>query len=228
MSAGSPSGPWYALVRPWGSKGPGRLVIEPEQSLGPDFPSPHLQGRDMTGKTFVGIDVSKDRLDVHVRPGGMCFAVSRDAAGLEELVARLAPLPPALVVGALLSRWSFLLELDYVHATRYGHETSGGEMQWRACPQIDLTNRTVLVVDDIYDVGKTLLEIVDWCRAKGACSVKTCVFVEKLHDRKANAAYHPDFVGAEVGDKYLFGCGMDYKGFFRNLMGVYALQPTQL
>lgn len=52
----------------------------------------------MTGMTFVGIDVSKDRLDVHVRPGGMCFAVSRDEAGLEELVARLAPLPPALVV----------------------------------------------------------------------------------------------------------------------------------
>jgi transposase len=45
----------------------------------------------------VGIDVSKDRLDVHVAPGGEAFAVSRDAAGLEVLVERLRPLSPGTV-----------------------------------------------------------------------------------------------------------------------------------
>jgi transposase len=48
--------------------------------------------------TFVGIDVSKERLDVHVRPSGEAFAVPRDGAGLERLVARLRAAPPALVV----------------------------------------------------------------------------------------------------------------------------------
>jgi len=47
---------------------------------------------------FVGIDVSKDRLDVHVRPSGEVFGVARDGEGLEELVARLRPLAPTLVV----------------------------------------------------------------------------------------------------------------------------------
>ena len=46
---------------------------------------------------FVGIDVSKDRLDVHVRPGGEVFVVSRDGRGLEELVGRLQELGPTLV-----------------------------------------------------------------------------------------------------------------------------------
>jgi transposase len=46
---------------------------------------------------FVGIDVSKDRLDVHVRPSGEAFAVARDGKGLEELVERLRVLSPALV-----------------------------------------------------------------------------------------------------------------------------------
>jgi transposase len=46
---------------------------------------------------FVGADVSKDRLDVHVRPGGEAFVVSRDGKGLEELVERLRLLSPALV-----------------------------------------------------------------------------------------------------------------------------------
>ena len=47
---------------------------------------------------FVGIDVSKDRLDVHLRPSGEAFAVSRDGAGIAALVDRLGPLAPALVV----------------------------------------------------------------------------------------------------------------------------------
>ena len=46
---------------------------------------------------FVGIDVSKDRLDVHLRPSGEAFAVSRDGAGIAVLVDRLRPLAPALV-----------------------------------------------------------------------------------------------------------------------------------
>ena len=46
---------------------------------------------------FVGIDVSKDRLDVHVRPGGEAFAVSRDGKGLEQLVDRLRTLAPTLI-----------------------------------------------------------------------------------------------------------------------------------
>jgi transposase len=47
--------------------------------------------------TVIGIDVSKDRLDVHVEPGGEAFAVARDAAGLEVLVERLRPLAPKIV-----------------------------------------------------------------------------------------------------------------------------------
>lgn len=46
---------------------------------------------------FIGIDVSKDRLDVHVRPGGEIFVVSRDGKGLEELVGRLRALAPTLI-----------------------------------------------------------------------------------------------------------------------------------
>jgi transposase len=48
--------------------------------------------------TFVGIDVSKDRLDIHPRPSGEAFALPRDGAGLDQLVARLTALGPQLVV----------------------------------------------------------------------------------------------------------------------------------
>ena len=65
--------------------------------------SPHSQGRAMdqpppAAPTFVGIDVSKDRLDVHLRPSGQAFAVPRDSGGLDRLLARLRTEPPGLVV----------------------------------------------------------------------------------------------------------------------------------
>jgi transposase len=52
----------------------------------------------LSAPNFDGIDVSKDRLDVHVRPSGQSFSVTRDAKGLEKLCADLAASPPALIV----------------------------------------------------------------------------------------------------------------------------------
>jgi hypothetical protein len=62
------------------------------------------------GQVFVGIDVAKDRLDVHLSPSGKAFAVARDHAGLEQLVARLDQTTPALVV----------LDIDLAPRTREG------------------------------------------------------------------------------------------------------------
>lgn len=63
-------------------------------------PSPHSQGRVMDEPlaVFVGIDVSKDRLDVHLRPSGESFCIRRDGTGLDGLCGRLAKLPVALIV----------------------------------------------------------------------------------------------------------------------------------
>jgi transposase len=76
-------------------------IRNPNSRLGRK-PSPHSQGRVMerfpAAPSFIGIDVSKDRLDVHVRPSGQCFAALRDSNGLEQLVRKLRQLAPALIV----------------------------------------------------------------------------------------------------------------------------------
>jgi transposase len=54
--------------------------------------------RHPASPSFVGIDVSKDRLDVHVRPSGQTFAVARDGKALEQLVSDLRALAPTLIV----------------------------------------------------------------------------------------------------------------------------------
>ncbi|MEN8206265.1 MAG: hypoxanthine-guanine phosphoribosyltransferase [Pseudomonadota bacterium] len=124
--------------------------------------------------------------------------------------------------GHLLTRLGFPLETGYLHATRYRGETSGAEIQWLCEPSIELLDRTVLVVDDILDEGQTLADIVDYCEQSGATQVYSAVLVQKRHDRRTTGI-EADFVGLQVDDRYVFGFGMDYKGYLRNMNGVFAL-----
>jgi len=127
-----------------------------------------------------------------------------------------------IVTSELLLRLDFPLEQDYLHATRYRGETQGGELSWLAEPQSSLKDRHVLVVDDILDEGYTLAAIVKYCQKAGVCSVETAALVEKCHDRKQGIK--ADYIGLEVEDRYLFGYGMDYKGYLRNAAGIFAVK----
>jgi hypoxanthine phosphoribosyltransferase len=127
-----------------------------------------------------------------------------------------------IVAGCLLSRLDFPLEQDYLHATRYQGDTQGGELSWIVEPQLSLKGRQVLIVDDILDEGFTLAAIVEYCEKAGASSVVTVVLVEKKHNRKQGI--HADYVGLKTQDRYLFGYGMDYKGYLRNAPGIFAVK----
>lgn len=127
-----------------------------------------------------------------------------------------------IVAGALLLKLDFPLEQDYLHATRYRGETQGGELKWMAEPMHTLKDRHVLVVDDILDEGYTLAAIARHCREAGAKSVETVVLVEKMHERKQG--FQADYIGLQVEDRYLFGYGMDYKGYLRNAAGIFAVK----
>lgn len=124
--------------------------------------------------------------------------------------------------GLLLPRLNFPLELDYIHATRYRGETSGGHLHWLKQPEISLKDRTVLIVDDILDEGLTLEAIIDYCHAEGATEILTAVLIEKdLAQRSGVKA--ASFTGLLAPDEYLVGCGMDYKGYLRNLDNISAV-----
>ena len=114
------------------------------------------------------------------------------------------------------------LGFDYVHATRYRGNTSGGELHWAKRPATPLAGETVLLVDDILDEGHTLAAIRDYCLEQGAARVLIAVLCEKRHARRA-PGIEADFVGVEVPDRYVFGYGMDYHEQGRNLACIYAV-----
>ena len=129
-----------------------------------------------------------------------------------------------VLAGQLITRLNFPLQSSYLHATRYRNTTSGHELEWKVPPMVDFKDRHVLILDDILDEGHTLAEILDYCKREGAAQVECAVLVNKLHDRKARPDLVADYVGMDVIDRYIFGYGMDYKGFWRNAPGIYAVK----
>jgi hypoxanthine phosphoribosyltransferase len=95
-------------------------------------------------------------------------------------------------------------------------------LHWEAYPKLGLTDRVVLVVDDILDQGLTLERVLSYCREQGAAAVYVAVLINKMPARKLSSVT-ADFVGLEIGDDYVFGYGMDYKGYLRNAAGIFAV-----
>ena len=129
-----------------------------------------------------------------------------------------------IITSKLLTQMQFPLEASYVHLTRYYDQLTAGRLDWRVRPSQNIENRTVLIVDDILDEGHTLEAIVDCCKKQGATQVYTAVLVDKQHTRKAHPGLQADFAGLKIADRYIFGYGLDYHGYWRNANGIFALK----
>lgn len=166
-------------------------------------------------------DCLYDHAEVEAAYDAMAAAISHRLRGhnpllLSVLVGGIMP------TAALMARLDFPLQVDYLHASRYRERTRGGELEWLKAPG-QLRDRSVLVVDDILDEGHTLQAIRQRCLEAGAGEVLTAVLVDKQVSRDTGLK-SADFTGLRITDRYVFGCGMDYKGYLRNLPAIYAVK----
>ena len=157
-------------------------------------------------------------------------AIQRMACEISEEMHALNPLCITVLNGGLvtsgklLTLLNFPLQSSYIHATRYRNSTNGHDIEWKALPDQPLLNRNILIIDDILDEGVTLQAIINLCVKEGAKTVRTAVLLEKTHNRKAYPDLKADYTGLIVEDRYVFGFGMDYQGYWRNAAGIFALK----
>jgi len=168
------------------------------------------------------------------------FSPAEMDAGFDRLAAELQPVidsSDCVLLGILTGGMFPLVKVaerlqgdflvDYCHATRYGGGTEGQKLSWEATPHVELGNKTVIVVDDIFDIGTTMRAVAEQCEQNGAERVLTAVMVIKDRERPAGTEM-PDYdTGLHVPDRYVFGCGMDYYGRWRHLTAVYAVAEDQ-
>lgn len=161
------------------------------------------------------------------------------AAGFDRLAEKLQPLidkRDCVLLGVLngglypLVRLADRLRgdfvLDYCHATRYEGQAPGEELTWLKKPSSELAGKTVIIVDDIFDVGITLAAVRNYCQEVAAADAYTAVMLIKDRERGPGVRA-PDYdTGLRVPDRYVFGCGMDIDGRWRHLPAVYACRAV--
>ena len=122
-----------------------------------------------------------------------------------------------------LHRTGIALEVDFLSLSSYRKGTvSSGQVTIVRDVESDVEGRSVVLVDDILESGRTLAFAKDLIAARGALSVQTCVLLEKPGKRATEI--EADFLGFECPDQFVVGYGMDMAHSFRELPYVGVVQ----
>lgn len=136
----------------------------------------------------------------------------------------------AIINGAILFTADLLrqihnpVRLDCIRISSYRNTTrSHGKPHLLYSLTLDITNRHVLLIDDILDTGKTLAVVVDLIKKQNPASVRTCVLLDKKGRREVE--FEADFVGFQIPDRFVVGYGLDFAERYRNLPCIGILKP---
>jgi hypoxanthine phosphoribosyltransferase len=136
----------------------------------------------------------------------------------------------AIINGAILFTADLLrqianpIRLDCIRVSSYRNDTrSRGKPQLLHSLSLDITDRHVLLIDDILDTGKTLAVVVDLIKKLNPASVRTCVLLDKKGRREVE--FEADFVGFQIPDRFVVGYGLDFAERYRNLPCIGILKP---
>ena len=181
--------------------------------------------RPKLADALANADLLVDRATLDAAITRMAAPIARDYAGEVPVYLTImhGALPFAGQLSLELGALGLDLEFDYLHATRYRGETTGGELVWKHRPATSLYGRRVLLVDDILDEGFTLQGVREWCLEQGATDVRIAVLTVKKHDR-CLPDVQADYAGIELPDRFVFGFGMDVSESLRPLPAIYAMK----
>uniref|UniRef100_E6QQ05 Hypoxanthine phosphoribosyltransferase n=1 Tax=mine drainage metagenome TaxID=410659 RepID=E6QQ05_9ZZZZ len=126
-----------------------------------------------------------------------------------------------MFAGQLLLQLNFPLQCDHIHVSRYRMNTKGGQLEWLSMPSVSISGQQVLLLDDILDEGHTLNAIKQELFKMGAATVACAVLTEKLTN--TIKPIQAEYVGLTLPNRFVFGCGMDINGVWRNLPAIYAI-----
>jgi hypoxanthine phosphoribosyltransferase len=158
-------------------------------------------------------------------------SIDRLAAEIREREAGRPLTVIAVMTGSIIFLADLIRKLDMplrvgVIQARSYEGTERGSLAVNADMLPDVAGRDVLVLDDIFDTGRTLQEVMTFMDELGARSIRTAVLV--LKRGKQQVTLRPDYVGFEIPDVFVVGYGLDYNDAHRNLPYLAAMEPQDL
>ena len=131
-----------------------------------------------------------------------------------------------VLLADMIRQLSMPLRVGVVQASSYRGATRRGPLVINSDLMPDIADCDVVVVDDIFDTGHTLVELIAMMEKLGPNSVHTAVLLRKLGQQEVEL--EPDFVGFEIPNEFVVGYGLDYRDAYRNLPFVGSLDEDDL
>lgn len=125
----------------------------------------------------------------------------------------------------LIRKLDMPLRVGVVQTSSYAG-TKRGKLRINSEMMPDIKGRDVLLVDDIFDTGHTLFEVITMLDEFGPNSIRSAVLLKK--QGRQEVAMQPDYVGFEIPDEFVVGYGLDYNDNFRNLPFLGSLEPADI
>ena len=122
----------------------------------------------------------------------------------------------------LLKELKLKVLVNYIQASSYEGQESSGKVSISGVLKEGITGKHVVLVDDIIDTGVTLKELTKYLYDNGAKKVTTCVLGSKVGTRKVD--FEADYKALDIPNEFVFGYGLDYDGYYRNLPCIVALK----
>ena len=167
-----------------------------------------------------------DEPAIHRRLDQMAAQISEDYRDRELTV--IALLTGSLMfMSDLLRRIPLPLKLDCLSVVSYhGKAQTSGEVIFKQLALPDVTDRDILIVDDILDSGHTLAAVCEKLETAKPRSVRVCVLLSKKKQRAR--CVDADYVGFEIEDEFVVGYGLDFRERYRNLPYIGVLRKELL
>ncbi|MCO6045999.1 hypoxanthine phosphoribosyltransferase [Aeoliella sp. ICT_H6.2] len=132
-----------------------------------------------------------------------------------------------VLVADLIRLLDLPMRVGVIAASSYrGATTTRGELSVNDELMLDIRGRDVLLVDDIFDTGHTLVKVMEKMREYEPTSLRSAVLLRKHGRQEVDAA--PDFVAFDIPDEFVVGYGLDYEDMYRNLPFLGALEEADL
>lgn len=165
--------------------------------------------------------ISSEEIQDRVRELGE--RITEDYAGEQPLLVGILN-GSVVVLSDLMRHIELPCEIDFMDVSSYGAgTTSSGEIHVLKDLDRDVTDRHVLIVEDIVDTGLTLSHLQDSLVSRGTATLEICSLLSKPSRREVELDIK--YLGFEVPDEFVVGYGIDYAGSYRNLPDVCALKP---
>lgn len=143
---------------------------------------------------------------------------------------------PLTIIGIMTGSLIFLADLirhldlpiriSLIQASSYRGGTSSGDLHISQSMMLDIAGRDCMLVDDIFDTGKTLREVSECLKLLNPSSLRSAVLLHK--EGQSKVSFYPDYVAFRIPNEFVVGYGLDYQDHYRNLPYVGVMEESDL